>query len=106
MANEQNLKPFNKGYDVRRGSKPKGSKHVSSYIREFLEDVEIKYTLLGIEVEGTPIEAIVKGTIIKAIQGDQKAVEMLFKYGYGSEHTKQIEEKKLIIEHRRYVTTK
>ncbi len=103
MANEQNLKPFRNGYDVRRGSKPKGSRHVSSYIKEFLEGVEIKYTLMGTEVEGTPIEAIIKGTIIKAIQGDLKASEMLFKYGYGpSDHTLLEEQKKLIIIHRRY----
>jgi hypothetical protein len=97
MANEQNLKPFNKGYDVRRGSKPKGSKHVSTYIRELLEDIEIDYTYNGKNVRGTPLEAIIKATIIKGIQGDLKSVEMLLKYGYGPAKEEMTHEKIVII---------
>ncbi len=107
MANQQNLKPFKKGYDIRRGSKPKGSKHVSSYIKEFLEDVEIGYTLLGKETLGTPIEAIIKGMIVRAIRGDLRATELLIRHGYGnSGQVREEEDKKLIIVHRRYTTTK
>ena len=97
MANEENLKPFNKGYDVRRGSKPKGSKHVSTYIRELLEDIEIDYTYNGKNVRGTPLEAIIKAGIIKAIKGDLRAAEMLIKYGYGPPKEEMTQEKLVVV---------
>jgi hypothetical protein len=97
MANEQNLKPFNKGFDVRRGKKPKGSKHVSTYIRELLEDIEIDYTYNGKNVRGTPIEAIIKATIIKAIQGDLKAAEILIKNGYAPIKEEAVQEKIVVV---------
>jgi hypothetical protein len=83
MANSQNLKPFVKGFDIRRGRKPKGSKHVSTHIRSLLEDIEISYNFNGSEVKGTPIDAIIKFMMINAINGDMRAVDLLFKYGYG-----------------------
>jgi|GEM_PF-5571335 len=97
MANEQNLKPFNKGYDVRRGSKPKGSKHVSTYIQEILQDVEIEYTYNGKIVKSFPVEAIIKTALIKAINGDLKAAEMLFKYGYGPAREEVTQEKLVVV---------
>jgi len=97
MANEQNLKPFKKGYDVRRGSKPKGSKHVSTYIRELLEDVEITYTFNGKNVTNFPIEAIIKSAMIKAINGDLRATELLIKYGYGPAKEEVTQEKIVVV---------
>lgn len=85
MANNQNLKPFNKGYDPRRGSKPKGSKHISSHIRELLEEGVIEYKLPdGTFARSTPMKAILNVLVNKAVGGDLRAIDLLAKHGYGN----------------------
>lgn len=83
MANPNNLKPFTRGYDSRRGSKLKGSKHLSSYIRDILEDEKFEYKLPSGKKEiGPPIISILHALVHKAISGDLKAIDLLAKYGY------------------------
>ncbi len=85
MANNDNLKPFKKGYDSRRGSKPKGAKHVATYIREALENNNFRYKLPETsEVKAPPIAVILDALINKAANGDIKATELLFKHGYAN----------------------
>lgn len=85
MANVHNLKPFKEGYDARRGSKPLGSKHISTYIREMMEDESFKYIMPdGNTVSGAPIKAILSVLMMKAIHGDLRAIDLIAKYGYGT----------------------
>jgi hypothetical protein len=90
MANTSNLKPFNKGYDSRRGAKPKGSKHLSTWIQELMTDDGFEATILDAKngftnYKGAPIKAVIQVAIIKAVDNDAKAREWLAKYGYGHE---------------------
>lgn len=83
MANEQNLVPFKKGYDIRRGRKPKGSKHISTYIREALEGHKMEYQINGGDWKvGYPIQAMVEVLAVKAVKGDLRAFDLLAKHGY------------------------
>lgn len=88
MAGADNLKPFLKGDDPRRGSKPKGAIHLSTHIQNLLNDEEFE-TLLADPREGwktykgTPMKAILNVMALKAMNGDTKAFDALAKYGYG-----------------------
>jgi hypothetical protein len=65
--------------------KPKGTKNLSSWIREMLEDESFTQKLKnGKTVKGAPVQAVVKTLIEKAIQGDMKAFDLLARYGYGT----------------------
>lgn len=73
----------------------KGSKHLSTWIKELLDDEE--FTLAdfrGSEYKGAPIKAIVQVAMYKAVEGDKDAREWLAKYGYGNkleiEHSGEI----------------
>ncbi len=101
MANQDNLKPFKSGYDSRRGSKPKGSKHISTYIKELLEDEEATLSFDGQRNKGAPVKAIIQAAIVKASGGDIRAAEFLVKYGYGPP-VEDTEPQKLIVETRRH----
>jgi hypothetical protein len=68
--------------------KPKGSKHLSTWIQEMLNDEEFSLLLPDPkegykEHKGAPIKAIVRVAAIKAAQGDKDSREWLAKYGYG-----------------------
>lgn len=100
MANEQNLKPFTGKDDPRNGRKPKGAKHLSTWIQQMLNDEDFEANILdaktGIrEYKGAPIKAIVGVAMIKAVNGDDKSREWLAKYGFGQkfevEHSGEIE---------------
>ncbi len=85
MANNHNLKPFKEGYDERRGTKPKGSKHLSTYIREILDNEDFEYKLSnGKKMKGIPMEAMIRALVTKAVEGDARAFDLLAKYGYGT----------------------
>jgi|GEM_PF-2015059 len=85
MANADNLKPFNKGYDPRRGHKPKGTKHLSTHIQEMLHDKNFTMELEdGTIFRGAPLGAILTVMARKAIAGDIRASEWLAKNGYGT----------------------
>ena len=65
--------------------KPKGTKNLSSWIRDMLEDESFTQKLKnGKTVKGAPVQAVVKTLIEKAIQGDMKAFDLLARYGYGT----------------------
>lgn len=85
MANQQNLKPWKPGQSGNPAGKPKGSRHLSTWIQEMMEDEKFTYKLAtGRSAKGAPVKAIVKSLILKALEGDAKAFDLLAKYGYGS----------------------
>ncbi len=97
MANNQNLKPFKKGYDERRGTKNKGSKHISVHIREILNDEEFPYKLTnGIKIKGIPVKAMINALAIKAVEGDVRSFDTLAKYGYGSKLEVNLNENRVL----------
>ena len=90
MANEQNLKSWIPGQSGNKAGKPKGTKHLSTWIQEMLNDESFTTLLrdnrLGYkEYTGAPIQAIVMVGIMNALQGDYKWAEWLAKRGYGNE---------------------
>ena len=80
---------FKPGESGNPAGKPKGTKHVSTWIQELLNDEEFE-TLLADPREGwktykgAPMRAIVQVMAKKAIQGDVKAFDVLSKYGWGT----------------------
>lgn len=66
--------------------KPKGSKHINTWIQELLEDEEFETQIQEgyriVEYKGAPIKAIIKAQMIKAVNGDTKAFDSLAKYGW------------------------
>jgi cytoplasmic iron level regulating protein YaaA (DUF328/UPF0246 family) len=92
VANNDNLKPFKKGYDSRRGTKPKGSKHLTTLIRNILEDDNYVLKLpSGKTLKGAPIQAIVNAVVIKAVDGNLRAFDLLSKHGYGQKVSLAVE---------------
>lgn len=87
MSNIQNLKPWQPGQSGNPSGKPKGTKHLSSWIQELMEDEEFIHKVKGGKTKKeVPIKAIVTTLILKAIDGDTKAFDLLAKYGYGTKH--------------------
>lgn len=85
MANEKNLKPWKPGQSGNPAGKPIGTKHLSTWIREMLEDEDFTVKLSsGKKFKGAPIQAIVKTLVVRAIEGDTRAFDLLAKYGYGT----------------------
>lgn len=89
MANENNLKPWKPGQSGNMAGKPKGSKHLSTWIQDMLNDENfstlIRDSKLGYaEYKGAPLKAILNALIIRSVNGDIRAFEILCKYGYGT----------------------
>jgi hypothetical protein len=85
MANEQNLIPAKKGEVRNPKGKPKGTLHLSTHIKNMLEDDSFEMKLEdGTIFTGAPVKAVIKTAIIKAASGDMRAFDMLGKYGYGT----------------------
>lgn len=82
----QNLKPFTGADDPRRmNGKPKGTKHISTWIQEMLNDPDFELKLKdGTILKGAPIKAIIKTAIAKGVSGDMRAFDILGKYGFGT----------------------
>ena len=79
--NSQNLTPWKPGQSGNHKGKPKGSRHISTSIREMLDDDNFKFKDVGGTVTRcVPLEAIVSTLIIKAIGGDMRAIELICKY--------------------------
>lgn len=78
---------FQPGESGNPAGKPKGTKHLSTWIQELLNDENFKATIRrGLEIvdyEGAPIKAIIQAQIILALNGDTKAFDTLAKRGYG-----------------------
>lgn len=84
-----NLIPPKKGEVRNPNGKPKGTKHISTWIQEMLNDEEfvtyLQHPTKGYEeFKGAPIKAIVKTAMIKAANNDAPAREWLAKHGYGN----------------------
>ncbi len=85
MANTKNLTPWRPGISGNPAGKPKGAKHLSTWIQEMMGDETFIHKLAnGKTKKEAPVKAIVKTLIIKAVDGDYKAIDLLAKYGYGS----------------------
>ena len=94
----EHLKPtqWQEGESGNPNGKPKGTKHLSSWIRELLEDESFEYKLQdGTLVKAAPVKAIVNTMIIKAHNGDTRAFDLLGKYGYGSKLDLSLEHREL-----------
>jgi hypothetical protein len=64
--------------------KPKGTKHLSTYIQEALTDENFELKLKdGTILKEMPIKAIIKTAVAKSVSGDTRAMEWLAKHGYG-----------------------
>ena len=90
MAKEDNLTPFDsergRAAGLVGGAAKKGSKHISKWIDELLNDdefiAEIQENGKVTKFKGAPAKAIVQAHIRLALSGDVKAADMLFKHGY------------------------
>jgi len=90
MPNPQNLIPITKetasALGVKGGKAKKGSKHISTHIRNMLNDPNFELKLKNGEViKGAPMEAIIKTAIAKAVSGDIRAFDILAKRGWGDQ---------------------
>ncbi len=80
--NSRNLQSWQPGTSGNPKGRPKGSRNVKNIIRDLLTD-ENSYSKLPISApEGTqtPLEAIVYTLIVKSINGDVRASDVLLKY--------------------------
>ncbi len=67
--------------------KPKGTVHISTHITNLLEDEAFSCNLRNGQLfEGSPMKAVLSAVVIKAINGDLRAIELLMKYGYPKKH--------------------
>lgn len=78
---------FKPGESGNPAGKPKGSKHINTWVQELLHDEEFEAWIndarTGVkEFKGAPITAIIKAQIIKAVNGDTKAYDSLVKSGW------------------------
>lgn len=65
--------------------KPKGRLNISTYVRKILEEERIIYDIgQGQDYDGTPLQAIVRAMVIRALQGDVRACELVLRYAYGN----------------------
>jgi len=81
---------FQKGISGNPAGKPKGTKHISTWIQEMMEDEDFTTYIQDaregfVEYKGAPVKAIVKTATVKAIAGDKDAREWLAKYGWRKE---------------------
>jgi hypothetical protein len=95
MSKEDNLKPYTPGDSraVKNGSKggknKKGSKHLSTIIKELADDIDWDKTTLNNKDElkekygKNGFKAVVYVALTKAMTGDTRAMDWLAKYGYG-----------------------
>lgn len=75
---------FKPGQSGNPAGVPKGTKHLSKWIQDLLNDKEfVSDNLNGQKYKGAPIGAIIKVAIKKSLDGDSKWAEWLGKHGYG-----------------------
>lgn len=91
MANDQNLVHVQPGQVLNPNGRPKGSKNLSTWIKDLLNDENFETPMLDskqgvITYKGAPIKAIISVAIHRAIHDEKNGVkwaEWLGKYGYG-----------------------
>lgn len=81
------LTPFQPGQSGNPKGLPKGYKHISTWIQEFMNDEEfellLNHPIHGIEkFKGAPAKAIVKTAMIKAANGDKQWADWLANNGW------------------------
>jgi hypothetical protein len=84
------LTPFQPGQSGNPAGKPKGTKHISTWIQELLHDEEFtldNFNFGGKQFKGAPIKAITTVAVMQALQGDEKWANWLAKYGYSEKKT-------------------
>lgn len=84
MANEENLRPFEKGESGNPNGRPKGSRNRSTIIRELLEALfNGKDPLTGEERQDNYESVISRSMIKKAMDGDVSAYNAIMDSAYG-----------------------
>lgn len=77
---------WQKGQRPVGAGKPKGAKHINTWVQELMEDPEFTATIQEgmkiVEFKGAPIKAIVKAQMVKALCGDTKAYDALVRSGW------------------------
>ena len=92
MANPGNIEPYKwkPGQSGNPDGLPKGSKHLSTWIQEMLNDDTFSFKVRKEpkgqteEYTGAPIQAIIGVAIYRSMLGDKDAREWLAKHGYGT----------------------
>jgi len=85
MANEENLKPFEKGNNANPNGRPKGSRNRSTIVKELLEFASSQKNVLTGEQETlTQEQAITLAMLLKANKGDVNAYKALMDSCYGA----------------------
>lgn len=84
-----NLIPAKKGEIRNPNGKPKGTKHIATWIKEILNDEAFEARILDSKIgiknyKGAPLKAIIEVAIVKSLQGDQRWAEWLAKHGWGT----------------------
>lgn len=92
----ENLIPAKPGEIRNPKGKPKGTKHISTWIQEMMNDegfeTYIQHPTKGYEpYKGAPLKAIIQTALRKAASGDDKAREWLAKYGWGNKVVHEFE---------------
>jgi hypothetical protein len=94
MANQQPITDhlvkteWRKGQSGNPSGRPKGSKNLSTWIQELLNDEDFRldnFMFNGKTFSGAPIKAIITVGIMNALQGDYKWADWLAKRGYGND---------------------
>lgn len=84
----KNLIPAKPGEVRNPNGKPKGTKHISTWIQDLLNDEEFtldNFMFNGKQFKGAPLKAIITVAIMQSLQGDNKWAEWLAKHGYGNQ---------------------
>lgn len=87
------LTPFPKGTSGNLKGKPKGTKHLSTWIQELMNDPKFELHVLDSKgygyktYKGAPIKAIIEVAIRKALGGDKAWADWLAVHGYGTKIT-------------------
>lgn len=86
-----NLIPPVKGEVRNPRGKPKGTKHISTWIQNLMDDEQfeadnVETTKGKVAYQGAPMKAIIQVAVKKALDGDSRWAEWLAKYGYGQKY--------------------
>lgn len=80
---------FKPGQSGNPNGLPKGTKHISTWIQEMLNDETFDNVIEDqngkrVEFKGAPLKAIIMTAVVKANKGDNRWADWLAKYGYGT----------------------